>query len=341
MSCRISLLVALVGTLVSLPSMAEPSETDKGLSQSLFEQAKALMDSRNFAQACPKFEESQRLDPGGGTLLNLALCHESEGKIATAWSEFKEALSVAKRDGREERVAAAAEHIAALEPKLPWVTLSVTAPAEGQVVLLDGAPIGAAAWGAPVAVNPGRHTLSSTAPGRIAWDGSITLAAGQKITATVPPLVSNWAPRAGSAPRPAPELVPPKPSATRAPSSEGFPRKGGNSAVGWVIGGAGVVSIGAGAFFGLRTLAKKRRSDRRCPTDTTCSDEGVDLNSEAVTSAWLSNVGFGLGLAGVGVGAYLIVSGTEDEPSGVGSSTFAVGMQPLPGGTSASFHGRF
>src|SRR5689334_18204741 len=99
---------------------AEPSETDRGLAQSLFDDGKNLMKAKRYAEACPKLEESQRLDPSGGTLLNVALCHELEGKLATAWSDFKGALSLAKKDGRNDRIKAATEHIAALEPKLPF-----------------------------------------------------------------------------------------------------------------------------------------------------------------------------------------------------------------------------
>src|SRR5580765_1857550 len=85
---------------VSGLALAEPSDADRTLAAALFREGKALMDKGDFAPACAKLEESQRLDPGGGTILNLALCHEKEGRFARSWSEFTEAVTVARRDGR-------------------------------------------------------------------------------------------------------------------------------------------------------------------------------------------------------------------------------------------------
>jgi hypothetical protein len=69
----------------------------------LFEQGKALVERGNFPDACPKFAESLRLDPGLGTMLWLADCLENNGQTASAWAQFKEAAAAAalSRDPRE------------------------------------------------------------------------------------------------------------------------------------------------------------------------------------------------------------------------------------------------
>ena len=100
----------------------------------LFQQGRALMADGRIAEACQKLEESQRLDPAGGTILNLALCHEQEGRLARSWSEFKEAMVVAKRDGRRDRELEAANHVSALEPRLSRLTIVVPAAHAGRGV---------------------------------------------------------------------------------------------------------------------------------------------------------------------------------------------------------------
>ena len=41
-----------------------------------FREGRALLTEGNYDAACPKLEESQRLDPALGTLVNLAVCYE-------------------------------------------------------------------------------------------------------------------------------------------------------------------------------------------------------------------------------------------------------------------------
>src|SRR5262245_39437134 len=115
--------LALAAATSTAPVRAEPTDADKTLAAALFREGKALMDKAevdkgDYAPACGKLEESQRLDPGGGTILNLALCHEKQGRPATAWAEFIEALGIARRDHRQARIDLAEEHIAKLEPTL-------------------------------------------------------------------------------------------------------------------------------------------------------------------------------------------------------------------------------
>ncbi|HVY32365.1 MAG TPA: hypothetical protein VHB79_37770 [Polyangiaceae bacterium] len=164
--------LAWVGLLcAALPGTAlAQTETRAAVAEALYRQARDLMAKGLLDEACPKFAESQRLDPATGTLLNLASCHERQGKLATAWLEYSDAMVAARRDAREDRVEFARERVADLEPKLSRLTilLAADADAEGLTLELDGANVGRAVVGAPFPVDPGEHRVRASAPGKTA-----------------------------------------------------------------------------------------------------------------------------------------------------------------------------
>jgi hypothetical protein len=143
------------------------------------------------SEACPKFAESYRLDAATGTLLNLAACHESEHKIATAWLEYSAALNLARRDRRDDRIRFAQEHLAALEPKLSHLTVVVAAGADiaELEIEVDRVPVRRAAWGVPAPLDPGDHTVEARAKGRKPWSKQVTLARElTNVTVAIPAL---------------------------------------------------------------------------------------------------------------------------------------------------------
>src|SRR5688572_15414925 len=92
---RAALLGASFGVSALLGSrhaVAEESDAAR-----LFSEGRTLVIAKRFAEACPKFEQSQRLEPRLGTQLNVAFCQERLGKIATAWLGFQEAVITARR----------------------------------------------------------------------------------------------------------------------------------------------------------------------------------------------------------------------------------------------------
>jgi hypothetical protein len=153
--------VILLSVLVEQEAFAQGGAAS-ALAETLFDEGRGLLAEGRVEQACAKFEESQRLEAAGGTLLNLALCREAEGKTATAWVLLRDARAQASRDGRRDREAIAEEHLAALAPRLMRLrfVLKPDAVAQRVAVALDGVSIPEIALGTAVPVDPGAHVVS-------------------------------------------------------------------------------------------------------------------------------------------------------------------------------------
>ncbi|MDF2692909.1 MAG: hypothetical protein K0S65_1292, partial [Labilithrix sp.] len=185
---RSSLWLASV-TLATAPALAEESEPER-----LFREARSAMLEGRFDEACPKLEESQRLDPHVGTLLNLAACHERQGKIASAWVEYQKAHTAAQAEGQADRARLAEQRIAVIEHRLPWLRVAVRGDSAGMTVSLDGSELSAAALGTEMPVDPGAHVISGQRPGARGFEERIELREGEHRTVTVvlePPTPSS------------------------------------------------------------------------------------------------------------------------------------------------------
>ncbi len=156
----------------------DPGNDPVALAETLFQDGKRLLEQGDARAACPKLAESLRLDRATGTLLALAMCHEVEGRLASAWAEYLEVVARAKKDGRADREEAARQYAHALEARLS--TLSIAVPAAvaqipGLAVQRDGLALEAPAWSTAVPVDPGRHVVVAAAPGRRGWTTSVTV----------------------------------------------------------------------------------------------------------------------------------------------------------------------
>src|SRR5688500_4004572 len=75
-------LVAPVLVASARSASADPTPADRVLAESLAEEARELMNAGEVSAACAKLAQSHRVDATLSTLLDLAECHEKEGKIA-------------------------------------------------------------------------------------------------------------------------------------------------------------------------------------------------------------------------------------------------------------------
>jgi tetratricopeptide (TPR) repeat protein len=264
---------------------AEPSADDKALATALFREARTLMTEGHTPEACAKFEESHRLDPSGGTILNLALCHEKEGKLARAWSEFSEAIAFARRDYRADREAEAQDHATKLEPRLSRLTVVVPEPSriEGLRVERDGHELAAPSWSLAIPVDGGEHVIRASAPGRLPWTRTLELA-GEAGTASVEIPTLALAP---PPPAPPPTSLERPSSLVAAPSApEGNPRR----TAAWITGAAAAVQLGVASYYGLQAISLK---------------SNVNRNDEAIGDANRSTALTITGVLTAGVSAYL------------------------------------
>ena len=152
--------------LAEQPPSPPPLLSKEGRADQLFHSGEKKFDSGDYAGACVDFSESLKLGPKLGTLLNLALCHETIGKPVTAWHEFAHAAAWAVQNNQRDRYEFAAQHVRALEPKLPRVVLQLPADRAIDGIDIDGEPVPETRWYMPLYLDPGEHHIAVTAPGK-------------------------------------------------------------------------------------------------------------------------------------------------------------------------------
>jgi hypothetical protein len=289
---------------------AQSSAQDSAVAQSLYDEARKLAGSNDFATACPKLEESQRLDPTPVTQFWLADCYEHVGRTASAWAAFLDLAAVEHKTGgpkSEEREKLARDRASALAPKLTQLTIDVpaTVRVDGLVIQRDGEVVRDGQWGTPVAVDPGNHKIDVSAPGKQAWTKTADVEGeGQTIHVQVDPLVDAPAP-------------PPTATGGASPGVDG-PATGTSASspwktVGLVAAGVGVLGLGAGTVFGVMALGKNSDSNNgHCGGSlggpNQCDVTGVSDRSTAVSDGNVSTVFIitGAVLAAGGVALWLL-----------------------------------
>jgi hypothetical protein len=264
--------VALLFTHGRAARAAEPT-----MAEALFREARDLIARGDLAAACPKLEESQRLDPAPGTEFNLARCYELQGRLASAWGAYADVAAITHAAGQGERELRARERVAAIEPRLSFLTVKRSA-GEGAIALSwDGKPMALAELDVAIPVDPGAHVIRASAPGKRDWETTVRIDAdAQRITIEVPPLAD--APPVIAAPAAA--VTEPPPSAWS-----------GQRTAAVAALGASVVAGGVGAYFGLRKLSLASEARSRCDS-TGCDPQGSTASHDSMFVGDASTVSF-------------------------------------------------
>jgi len=324
----------LLAAVLGLEQRAQGQVRDAAAGEALFQEGRRLMKAGDFAAACPKLEESLRLDPALGTLVNLASCEESQGRTASAWQHWREAIE--QLPPGDKRRATAVARSGALEKLLARLTIATGAevPVEAEVKR-DGVRLGRASLGLPLPVDPGRHVVVVSAPGHEPREYEITLRAreGQSLTVEAGAEVKGARPaetvperwgedKTSNVLTQAPPPPPEKKSSTRV--------------VGWTLLGLGGAALAGGGYFGLQALAARKDAEKSCPgpKPSVCWKDAKDALDKDKKSSLYADVGLGLGVALAAAGLFLVLRGP-------GGETATAQVSPLPGGGAVNLSGSF
>lgn len=306
--------------LLFAPSVAHAQPRDRAAADALFQAARAEFERGEYASACEKFAESNRLDPAPGTLLNLSLCLEKVGKVASAWEGYRQVAEQL----RDERVDFASKRFAALETRLPWVTVTLPEAApSGTRVFRDGIELGSAALGVALPMDPGPHTLRVHSPGYLEAATDFTVDEGERKQ-----VVANLGPKE---PKPEPKRKAPVPIESNPPP----PVEAPDQTFAWIAGGIGVAGITTSLVTGAVAISNRNTVRDRC-VDRVCDDEGLDAASSGKTFATVSTITGVVGFAGLGLSTYLFLSEDREQ-----TPSTKIEAATLPGGAYVGMTRRF
>jgi len=333
----ISFLAALVAfNFAPTPSFAGPAET-RAAADALFREGRALVKQRQFAAGCAKLEASQNLDPAPGTLLALADCFEKDGRLASAWSTWNDAVVLARQRNDKRRQETAEKRAKSLEGKLPklQINVSMDSAVEGLVVKRNDKVMESSVFGSAIPVDPGQQSISASAPGREPWNTSVDIKAEPGVTSLSIPVLAKL-------PEPpkkvdVPEEKPQPPESVAPPP----PKSNAQRTVGIVLTTIGVVGLAGGAATGGLTFLNVKTAEGECDggNPPACSQKGLDAYRTADLTATISDISFGAGGAMFLTGIIVLATAPSKKPE----TTTSIHWSPWvgPGRIGTSLIGEF
>lgn len=303
--------------LVSPGALAQRSAGDQAAADALYNEARDLLKAGNKAAGCAKFVASEALSPAASTMLNIARCDEQDGKVATAFADYTQALRLNGDtpgvERRKELEALAEQGRRALEPRLPRLRIVITGAPAGVQVQRDREEIPASALGEALPADPGVHQVHVSAPGYREETRAVTLEEGKTAVVEIALQRSAAGGTSGDAP----------------PSRQG---PGWSRPAGIALTTVGAVGLVVGAVTGIVSLDKigAIKSSAGCPAYPRCpagdaADKGTLSSAETFGNVSTAGIIAGGVLAAAGVVLLVLPTGGARPASLVGSVRVSVG----------------
>lgn len=320
---RLGLPVVLTGALTASTSLAAPADSvDRA--RILFAEAESDEDGERWSEALEKLRAVAQVKLTAGVRYHIALCEEHLGQLARALGDYREAEDQARLENAQDVLRIVGKQVAALDPRVPRLTIRVVPAGNEVTVKLDGAPIAIAPIHGAVPVDPGTHYVVATTPDHAAAASAVTLQAYESrvIVLTL-----------GEAPREAAPMPPSRPrSASIAASTPNPTPTSPGAAIGATALAIALAGGGAAAF--LIAGAEHDNAVRTCPQLVPAPD----------ACDWLKNRVRAWDFAAAGAWGGALIAATTAlvlwaKRSGEGPTKVAVALVLAP--TALGVRGRF
>ncbi|MES1174849.1 MAG: hypothetical protein ABUL62_11030 [Myxococcales bacterium] len=323
---------------------ADAPPPDISAAKQAFESAVTLEGEQRWAEAALKLRQAIAVKDTPGLRFHLAHCELEQGHLVEASLEYDRVSELLRQGAKApdvQKLLGPARD--ALKGRIPRLTVELPPDLGAPATAVDGKPYPPSELALGVPLNPGRHLLRITAPGRRPFEQVLQLSEAQAETvrprlSVAPPPVT---PAASAVPAPASSMSSPAPGAPPAPASD---KQSSSAKVYFLIGESVLTLAGLGVGIGGqlsassasdRVVSAQRRIDdvaagdgsacNRAELIGACRDlQGAINDHDNATT--LSEVGF----ISAGVGAVALVTtwlAYPDSPS----SASSVRVQPVAG----------
>lgn len=293
---------------------------DPAAAEALFRAGRQLLQEGKLEDAFAKFEESYRLDPTAGALLNMGECRFRAGKSASAWALYQQAATLADVQGKPDLFELASHRQQELEPNLSYLTFHVSKAVPGLEVKRDGVLVGAAQFDVTLPVDPGRHFITAQAAGYESVQFAVVVQdKHERQVINVPALKELRISQVASvAPQPNPNPMPARnQSQSQSPTSP-WP---------WILGGVGAASLVVGTASSILMIHENNYAKDNCLTKVNCNNAVLQAQGRRNTEAGVAEVTIPVGILALGSAAtWLLLSprtakGEQSPPVAFGTFT--------------------
>lgn len=337
MKCACAVLTLMVMSLSARAALAaEPTAAERATARSLAQEGYKALKAEDFETAEDRFRRADELVHAPTLMVDHARSLVGLGRLVEASELYKQVMREGVPDNAPKSwsraLSDAEKEIGAIEPRLAWLTINVTGP-ENPVLTMDEEEMPSAVIGVRTAADPGTHAVKVSGEGYLPREESVTLGEGEELTIDIDLEVDPDAAKKAAAAEAEGEaqvdtgVLPPPESSSKTLAY-----------VALGVGGAGII---AGTVTGLLFLSEKSDLDKKCPEnadgDRQCDQEFEDQVKRYRLWGTLSPIGFGVGLAGAGVGLALLLSGSSNPTA----DTAQAHVTPYIGPDAVGVVGRF